>query len=80
MIGVYHAGINVYEDQMRVNRFLWQTIIKISYRHNRFKIKLRKGEVSLLFDMFAHFRSSHSVRIVVGDSRHYFVLKKPSTL
>lgn len=45
-VGVYAHGINVYRDQIRVHRFLWQNIIKIAYRRNVFIVKVKSGEVS----------------------------------
>ncbi|VDO86141.1 unnamed protein product [Heligmosomoides polygyrus] len=45
-IGICAYGIYIYKEQIRVNRFPWQGIIKISYRKNQFAIKLKAGEVS----------------------------------
>lgn len=44
-IGICAPGIYIYKEQIRVNRFPWQGIIKISYRKNQFSIKLKAGEV-----------------------------------
>ncbi|KAL3998890.1 FERM N-terminal domain family protein [Acanthocheilonema viteae] len=44
-IGISAHGINVYLDQIRVHRFLWQNIIKIGYRRNIFVIKVKPGEL-----------------------------------
>uniref|UniRef100_A0A1I7VBH7 Moesin/ezrin/radixin homolog 1 n=1 Tax=Loa loa TaxID=7209 RepID=A0A1I7VBH7_LOALO len=44
-IGISAHGINVYLDQIRVHRFLWQNIIKIGYRRNIFIIKVKPGEL-----------------------------------
>uniref|UniRef100_A0A0R3RHF2 Moesin/ezrin/radixin homolog 1 n=1 Tax=Elaeophora elaphi TaxID=1147741 RepID=A0A0R3RHF2_9BILA len=44
-IGISAHGINVYLDQIRVHRFLWQNIIKIGYRRNIFMIKVKPGEL-----------------------------------
>ncbi|VDO51688.1 unnamed protein product, partial [Onchocerca flexuosa] len=44
-IGISAYGINIYLDQIRVNRFLWQNIIKIGYRRNIFIIKVKPGEL-----------------------------------
>ncbi|KJH43322.1 FERM central domain protein [Dictyocaulus viviparus] len=52
-IGICAHGIYIYKEQIRVNRFPWQGIIKISYRKNQFAIKLKPGEVGdpiLCFD------------------------------
>ncbi|KHJ98643.1 FERM PH-like domain protein [Oesophagostomum dentatum] len=44
-IGICAHGIYIYKDQIRVNRFPWQGIIKIAYRKNHFIIKLKAGEI-----------------------------------
>ncbi|MCP9257924.1 Band 4.1 protein 2 [Dirofilaria immitis] len=44
-IGISAHGINIYLDQIRVHRFLWQNIIKIGYRRNIFVIKVKPGEL-----------------------------------
>jgi len=44
MLGVCSSGVLVYRDRLRINRFAWPKIIKISYKRNGFFIKLRPGE------------------------------------
>uniref|UniRef100_A0A915PES1 FERM domain-containing protein n=1 Tax=Setaria digitata TaxID=48799 RepID=A0A915PES1_9BILA len=44
-IGINAHGINIYLDQIRVHRFLWQNIIKIGYRRNIFVIKVKPGDL-----------------------------------
>merc|ERR1719492_163318 len=44
MLGVCSSGILVYRDRLRINRFAWPKIIKISYKRNGFFIKLRPAE------------------------------------
>ena len=51
MLGVCSSGILVYRDRLRINRFAWPKIIKISYKRNGFFIKIRPGE-------FEHFEST----------------------
>jgi hypothetical protein len=51
MLGVCSSGILVYRDRLRINRFAWPKIIKISYKRNGFYIKIRPGE-------FEHFEST----------------------
>lgn len=48
MLGVCASGILVYRDKLRINRFAWPKILKISYKRNNFYIKIRPGE----FDKF----------------------------
>lgn len=51
MLGVCANGLLVYKDRLRINRFAWPKILKISYKRNNFYIKIRPGEVSALEDM-----------------------------
>lgn len=46
MLGVCSSGLLVYRDRLRINRFSWPKILKISYKRNNFYIKIRPGEVS----------------------------------
>lgn len=45
MLGVCSSGLLVYRDKLRINRFAWPKILKISYKRNNFYIKVRPGEV-----------------------------------
>lgn len=45
MLGVCANGLLVYKDRLRINRFAWPKILKISYKRNNFYIKIRPGEV-----------------------------------
>uniref|UniRef100_A0A3Q0SGI1 FERM domain-containing protein n=1 Tax=Amphilophus citrinellus TaxID=61819 RepID=A0A3Q0SGI1_AMPCI len=47
MLGVCANGLLVYKDRLRINRFAWPKILKISYKRNNFYIKIRPGEVSI---------------------------------
>ena len=42
MLGVCSSGILVYRDRLRINRFAWPKIIKISYKRNSFFIQAEK--------------------------------------
>ncbi|CAL1277250.1 unnamed protein product [Larinioides sclopetarius] len=44
MLGVCASGLLVYRDRLRINRFAWPKILKISYKRNNFYIKIRPGE------------------------------------
>lgn len=48
MLGVCANGLLIYRDRLRINRFAWPKILKISYKRSNFYIKIRPGEVSLL--------------------------------
>ncbi|VDN50819.1 unnamed protein product [Dracunculus medinensis] len=43
--GIGAHGIHIYQDRIRIYRFIWQNIIKIAYKRNIFTIKLRRGEL-----------------------------------
>ncbi|VDM39092.1 unnamed protein product [Toxocara canis] len=51
-VGVCAHGINIYCDQIRIHRFIWQNIIKIAYRRNTFTIKLQPGELDKNASLF----------------------------
>ena len=44
MMGVCASGLLIYKDRLRINRFAWPKILKISYKRNQFNIKIRPGE------------------------------------
>ncbi|XP_011674353.1 protein 4.1 isoform X12 [Strongylocentrotus purpuratus] len=44
MLGVCANGLLIYRDRLRINRFAWPKILKISYKRNNFYIKIRPGE------------------------------------
>ncbi|KAK6729279.1 hypothetical protein RB195_006370 [Necator americanus] len=60
-IGICAHGIYIYKEQIRVNRFPWQGIIKISYRKAQFAIKLKAGEID---------RKEATVSYKVADYQH----------
>ncbi|XP_053507787.1 band 4.1-like protein 3b isoform X2 [Ictalurus furcatus] len=45
MLGVCGSGLLIYRDRLRINRFAWPKILKISYKRNNFYIKIRPGEL-----------------------------------
>ncbi|KAI4882701.1 hypothetical protein NFI96_022345 [Prochilodus magdalenae] len=44
MLGVCANGLLIYKDRLRINRFAWPKILKISYKRSNFYIKIRPGE------------------------------------
>ncbi|XP_063773385.1 band 4.1-like protein 2 isoform X2 [Pseudophryne corroboree] len=44
MLGVCANGLLIYKDRLRINRFAWPKILKISYKRSNFFIKVRPGE------------------------------------
>uniref|UniRef100_A0A8C0FJK8 Erythrocyte membrane protein band 4.1 like 1 n=1 Tax=Bubo bubo TaxID=30461 RepID=A0A8C0FJK8_BUBBB len=48
MLGVCANGLLIYRDRLRINRFAWPKILKISYKRSNFYIKIRPGEVGAM--------------------------------
>ncbi|XP_029086829.1 band 4.1-like protein 3 isoform X3 [Monodon monoceros] len=44
MLGVCASGLLIYRDRLRINRFAWPKVLKISYKRSNFYIKIRPGE------------------------------------
>lgn len=51
LMGVCASGLQVYRDRLRINRFAWPKILKLSYKRNNFYIRVRPGE-------FDHYEST----------------------
>ncbi|XP_070589610.1 band 4.1-like protein 2 isoform X9 [Erythrolamprus reginae] len=45
MLGVCANGLLIYKDKLRINRFAWPKILKISYKRSNFYIKIRPTEL-----------------------------------
>ncbi|XP_039190267.1 protein 4.1 isoform X14 [Crotalus tigris] len=43
-LGVCSSGLLVYKDKLRINRFPWPKVLKISYKRSSFFTKIRPGE------------------------------------
>nr|XP_040144165.1 protein 4.1 isoform X5 [Ictidomys tridecemlineatus] len=50
ILGVCSSGLLVYKDKLRINRFPWPKVLKISYKRSSFFIKIRPGEDILRSD------------------------------
>ncbi|XP_078072521.1 band 4.1-like protein 3 isoform X24 [Mustelus asterias] len=44
MLGVCASGLLIYRDRLRINRFAWPKVLKISYKRNNFYIKIRPSD------------------------------------
>ncbi|XP_037700795.1 band 4.1-like protein 2 isoform X11 [Choloepus didactylus] len=44
-LGVCANGLLIYKDRLRINRFAWPKILKISYKRSNFYIKIRPAEL-----------------------------------
>lgn len=51
-LGVCSSGLMVYKDKLRINRFPWPKVLKISYKRSSFFIKIRASEVNLNLDLY----------------------------
>uniref|UniRef100_A0A8C0FPC1 Erythrocyte membrane protein band 4.1 like 1 n=1 Tax=Bubo bubo TaxID=30461 RepID=A0A8C0FPC1_BUBBB len=68
MLGVCANGLLIYRDRLRINRFAWPKILKISYKRSNFYIKIRPGEVGqVLSCSFSHFGTP---RLLSPPARH----------
>ncbi|XP_053087433.1 protein 4.1 isoform X2 [Pangasianodon hypophthalmus] len=47
MLGVCSSGLMVYKDKLRINRFPWPKVLKVSYKRSSFFIKIRPSELEL---------------------------------
>ncbi|KAK7099714.1 hypothetical protein V1264_022779 [Littorina saxatilis] len=44
MLGVCASGLQVYREKLRISRFVWPKILKISYKRRHFYIKVRPSD------------------------------------
>ena len=78
MLGVCASGIQVYRQKLRISRYIWPKILKISYKRNHFYVKTRRMDVSHVFLSFsimfqllsAHFRQKTTKKVYI---LHYIV-------
>lgn len=56
-LGVCANGLLIYKDRLRINRFAWPKILKISYKRSNFYIKVRPAEVSSVMCAWAYLNS-----------------------
>ncbi|KAF8564495.1 hypothetical protein P879_11849 [Paragonimus westermani] len=45
-MGVGFHGIVIYRDRLRIGRFAWPKVLRISYKKNNFYLKIRPDNVS----------------------------------
>ncbi|XP_037541719.1 band 4.1-like protein 2 isoform X2 [Nematolebias whitei] len=81
MLGVCANGLLVYKDRLRINRFAWPKILKISYKRNNFYIKIRPGETEQFestvgFKLQNH-RSAKKLWKVCVENHSFFRLNTP---
>jgi len=54
-LGVCSGGLMVYKDKLRINRFPWPKVLKLSYKRSNFFIKIRASEVKLAFPLYLYY-------------------------
>ncbi|XP_037136345.1 protein 4.1-like isoform X2 [Syngnathus acus] len=81
MLGVCAGGLLVYRDRLRINRFSWPKILKISYKRNNFYIKIRPEEFeqfesTIAFKLLNH-RAAKRLWKVCVEHHSFFRLLSP---
>ncbi|XP_043492155.1 protein 4.1 homolog [Polistes fuscatus] len=81
MLGVCSSGLLVYRDRLRINRFAWPKILKISYKRHNFFIKIRPGEFeqfeSTIGFKLANHRAAKKLWKVCVEHHTFFRLMSP---
>ncbi|CAL8313905.1 unnamed protein product [Lota lota] len=81
MLGVCANGLLVYKDRLRINRFAWPKILKISYKRNNYYIKIRPGETeqfeSTVGFKLPNHRSAKRLWKVCVENHSFFRLNSP---
>nr|XP_043891479.1 protein 4.1-like isoform X4 [Solea senegalensis] len=81
MLGICSSGLLIYRDRLRINRFSWPKILKISYKRNNFYVKIRPGEFdqfesTIGFKLFNH-RAAKRLWKVCVEHHSFFRLVSP---
>ncbi|XP_046385558.1 protein 4.1 homolog isoform X2 [Ischnura elegans] len=81
MLGVCSSGLFVYRDRLRINRFAWPKILKISYKRHNFYVKIRPGEFeqfeSTIGFKLANHRAAKKLWKVCVEHHTFFRLMTP---
>ena len=77
-IGISANGILIYRDKLRINRFAWPKILKISYKRKYFFIKLRPSDVPILLSLNSslHSLSFSSIDMKVPLGLNYLPIEQ----
>ncbi|XP_077480358.1 uncharacterized protein LOC144091687 [Stigmatopora argus] len=80
-LGVCGSGLLVYRDRLRINRFSWPKILKISYKRNNFYVKIRPEEFeqfesTIAFKLLNH-RAAKRLWKVCVEHHSFFRLVSP---
>ncbi|XP_026316575.1 protein 4.1 homolog isoform X2 [Hyposmocoma kahamanoa] len=81
-LGVCSSGILVHREKLRINRFAWPKILKISYKRHNFYVKLRPGEFeqfeSTVGFKLANHRAAKKLWKTCVEHHTFFRLMSPS--
>ncbi|XP_066154512.1 protein 4.1 homolog isoform X1 [Euwallacea fornicatus] len=84
MLGVCASGLLVYRDRLRINRFAWPKILKISYKRHNFYIKIRPGEFeqfeSTIGFKLANHRAAKKLWKTCVEHHTFFRLMSPEVI
>ncbi|UJR32117.1 hypothetical protein I4U23_019585 [Adineta vaga] len=83
-IGVSANGLLIYRDKLRINRFAWPKILKISYKRRYFFIKLRPSDFdryeSTIGFKLPSYRAAKSLWKIAVEHHAFFRLRRPEEL
>lgn len=82
MLGVSSGGLLVYKDRLRINRFAWPKVLKISYKRSSFFVKIRPGEdqcESTIGFKLANYRAAKKLWKVCVENHTFFRLTTPES-
>nr|XP_046256671.1 uncharacterized protein LOC124065372 isoform X14 [Scatophagus argus] len=75
-LGVCSSGLMVYKDKLRINRFPWPKVLKISYKRSSFFIKIRASEQeqyeSTIGFKLPHYKASKKLWKVCVEHHTFF--------
>uniref|UniRef100_A0A452J588 Protein 4.1 n=1 Tax=Gopherus agassizii TaxID=38772 RepID=A0A452J588_9SAUR len=84
ILGVCSSGLLVYKDKLRINRFPWPKVLKISYKRSSFFIKIRPGEQeqyeSTIGFKLPSYRAAKKLWKVCVEHHTFFRLTSPEAL
>ena len=76
MIGICAAGLLIYRDKIRLNRYIWPKIMKIAYKRNNFMIHLRGTPPVKTVSIFVVTKEVFVLTILIDPRKPY----RPSSL
>jgi hypothetical protein len=83
-IGVSANGILIYREKLRINRFAWPKILKISYKRKYFFIKLRPSDFdryeSTIGFKLPSYRAAKSLWKIAVEHHAFFRLRRPEEI